>query len=67
MGCLFVCFASEMVAGKRKVKGRGLTGAADLCDAATGKIKKEKQYIGLAVGLHSEVEILQVEKTVKQK
>lgn len=48
MGCVFVCFASEMVAGKRKVKGRGLTGAADLRNAATGKIKKETQYIGLA-------------------
>lgn len=67
MGCLFVCFASERVAGKRKVKGRGLTGAADLCNAATGKVKKETQYIGLTMGLHSEVEILQGEKTAKQK
>lgn len=67
MGCLFVCFASEMVAGKRKVKGMVLTGAADLCNAATGKIKKEAQYIGLAMGLHSEAEILQGEKTAKQK
>lgn len=51
-----------MVAGKRKMKRRGLTRAAELCNAATGKIKKEKQYIHLAMGLHSEVE-----KAVKQK
>lgn len=63
---LFVCFASEVMAGKERVKGRGLIGAADPCNTAMGKIKKEGKYIGLAMELYSEVEFLQVEKTVRK-
>lgn len=54
--CLFI-FALEMVTGKERVKGRGLTDTADPCNAATGKIKERETTHRLATELHLNLDL----------